>query len=331
MLRYTLIICLIFASLVSFSQKKGKGKKGAVSSPSVPSKSAEQIKAEQDAAAQVKLDADNKLKAESEAERQRKLAEYEAKIKRVLSPDNYNKYSSRPVLDKDIMYKKTVWRRLDMIEKQNKGFMSINHEIPTLIIEYIKLGKLKPYKTDSLDEGLILTDEQFSSNIKDPGVQAPDTTGMGNDEKAEAMKSYLNSANLDPKRMTLLGIKEDAIFDKKRSRMYYDIISVTVYIPAAINPRGFNQPVASVKYKDLVELFKKDNRAIWFNRENDAEHKNFVDAFDLRLFSSYIYKISNPNDEEIVDTYKGDLKAGRYGSEKAANDLMEFEHNLWEF
>jgi gliding motility associated protien GldN len=218
-----------------------------------------------------------------------------------------------------------------MNEKQNRGFMAINHELPTLIIEYIKLGKLKPYKTDSLDEGLTLSDEQFNANIKDPGVQAPDTTGMAPDEKAEAMKSYLNSANLDPKRMSLIGIREDAIFDKKRSRMYYDIIALTVYIPAAINPRGFNQPVASVKYKDLVELFKKDNRASWFNRENDAEHKNFIDAFDLRLFSSYIYKISNPNDEEIVDTYRGDLKAGRYGSEKAANDLMEFEHNLWEF
>jgi gliding motility associated protien GldN len=330
MLRYSLIICLVLASLVSFSQKKGK-KKGAATTSAVPSKSAQQIKAEQDAAAQAKLDEDNKKKAESEAERQRKLAEYEAKIKRVISPDNYNKYSYRPILDKDIMYKKTVWRRLDMNEKMNKGFMSINHELPTLIIEYIRLGKLKPYKTDSLDEGLILTNEQFDFNIKDPSVQAPDTTGMGSDEKAEAMKSYLNSANLDPKRMTMIGIREDAIFDRKRGRMYNDIIVITVYIPAAINPRGFNQPVASVKYKELVELFKKDNRANWFNRENDAEHENFVDAFDLRLFSSYIYKVSNPNDEEIVDTYRGDPKAGRYGSEKAANDLMEFEHNLWEF
>lgn len=328
MLKYTLFLSLIFISFVSFSQKKTKKKSGV---SKVPVKSAAQIKAEQDAAKELLIAEENTKKAAIEAERQIKLAEYEAKIKRVIAPNNSNKYSARPVLDKDIMYKKTSWRRLDMLEKQNKGFMSVNHELPFLIIEYIKLGKLKPYKTDSLDEGLILTDEQFSSNIKDPGVSAPDTIGMATDEKNEAMKSYINSANLDPKRMTLIGLKEDVLFDRKRSRMYYDITVITVYIPAAINPRGFNQPVASVKYKDLVELFKKDNRAIWFNRENDAEHKSFVDAFELRLFSSYIYKVSNPIDEEIVDTYRGDLKAGRYGSVKAANDLMEFEHNLWEF
>ncbi|TAF74782.1 MAG: gliding motility protein GldN [Bacteroidetes bacterium] len=330
MLRNTLISCTLLLALgvtPIFAQKK---KKGATTS-AVPSKSAEQLKAEADAANQAKLDEENKKKAEAEAERQRKLAEYEAKIRRVISPDNFNKYSARPILDKDIMYRKMVWRFLDMKEKQNKGFMSVNHELPTLIMEYIKLGKLKPYKTDSLDDGLLLTDEQFKANTVDPNVQPPDTTGMAPDEKKEAMKSYANSAYLDPKLMTLMSLKEDAIFDRKRSRMYYDILALTIYIPASINPRGFNQPVASVKFKDLVELFRKDNRANWFNRENDAEHRNFIDAFDLRLFSSFIYKISNPNDEQIVDTYGGDLKKGRYGSEKAANDLMEFEHNLWEF
>lgn len=330
MIRNTLISCslLLAVSTVSvFAQSKSK-KKVAASAPTI---SPAQLKAQQDAAAQAKLDEENKIKAEQEAERQRKLAEYEAKVRRVISPDNFNKYSVRPILDKDIMYKKTVWRFLDMKEKQNNAFMSVNHELPTLIVEYIKLGKLKPYFTDSLDEGRVLTDEQFKANIVDPNVQAPDTSGMAPDEKREAMKSYANSANLDPKQMTLISIKEDAIFDRKRSRIYYDIIAITVYIPASINPRGFNQPVATVKFKDLVEIFKKDNRANWFNRENDAEHRNYADAFDLRLFSSFIYKVSNPNDEQIVDTYGGDLKKGRYGSEKAANDLMEFEHNLWEF
>ncbi|MDX2188876.1 MAG: gliding motility protein GldN [Bacteroidota bacterium] len=327
-----MILRLLFCFLLAFStliyaQKKGKGKVK-TSAPAVPTKSAEQLKAEQDAANAAKLEEENKKKAEAEAERQRKLAEYEAKIKRTISPDNYNKYSVHPVLDKDIMFKKTVWRRLDMKEKQNKGFMSTNHEIPTIILEYIKLGKLKPYKTDSLEEGAVLTDEQFKSNIADPNNIMPDTAGMSPEEKAQIMGQ---SRDIDPKQLTLIDIKEDVLFDKKRSRMYYDIIAITVYIPAAMNPRGFNQPVASVKYKDLAELFKKDNRAVWFNRENDAEHKNFTDAFDLRLFSSFIIKVSNPNDELIVDTYGGDPKAGRYGSEKAASDMMEYEHNLWEF
>jgi gliding motility associated protien GldN len=190
------------------------------------------------------------------------------------------------------------------------------------------MKKITAYKSDSLEEGTVLKDAEFSSNLQDPNNQMPDTSGMAKEDIAQILSQ---SREINSKQLTLIEIKEDVIFDKKRSRMYYDIISVSVFIPAALNPRGFNQVVATVKYKDLVEIFKKDNRALWFNRDNDSEHRNFADAFELRLFSSYIIKVNNPNDELIVDTYGGDAKRGRYGSEKAALDIMEFEHNLWEF
>ncbi|MFN0047725.1 MAG: gliding motility protein GldN [Cytophagales bacterium] len=329
MLRNILIVLLSFALFIpSFSQKKKGGGKKKATAPAVASKSPEQIKAEEDAKKQAALEEENKKKAEAEAERLRKLAEYDAKIKRVLSPDNKNKYSTRPILDKDVMFKKTVWRRLDMLEKQNRYFMSINKELPTLILEYVKMKKLIAYESDSLDEGRVLTDAKFIQNLQDPNNQMPDTSGMSKDDIAQILSQ---SREINTKQLTLIDIKEDVIFDKKRSRMYYDIISVAVYIPAALNPRGFNQVIATVKFKDVVELFKKDNRAIWFNRDNDSEHRNFSDAFDLRLFSSYVIKVNNPNDELIQDTYGGDAKRGRYGSEKAALDLMEYEHNLWEF
>lgn len=329
MLKYSVIILLVFlSSLGSFAQKKGSKSKKKTSVPVVSTKSAEQIKAEEDAKKQAALEAENKRKAELEAERLRRLAEYEAKIKRVLSPDNRNKYSARPILDKDVMFKKTVWRRLDMLEKQNRYFMSVNKELPTLILEYIKMKKITAYESDSLDEGKLLTDAKFTSNLQDPNNQMPDTSGMSKDDIAAILAQ---SREINTKQLTLVDLKEDVIFDKKRSRMYYDIIAVTVYIPAALNPRGFNQAIATVKFKDLVELFKKDNRAIWFNRDNDSEHRNFSDAFDLRLFSSFIIKVNNPSDELVQDTYGGDPKKGRYGSEKAALDIMEYEHNLWEF
>lgn len=323
------VVLILGVGISGFAQK---GKKGAKQATVAPSKSAEQLKAEEDAKKAAALEAENKKKAEEEAERQRKLAEYEAKVKRVQSPDAYNKYSVRPILDKDIMYRKMVWRRLDMEEKQNTYFMVVNKELPRLIVEYIQMGKLKAFENDSLEEGRVLTTEKFQGNLKDPNTEAFDSTLYSDPkELAEAYSSYAKSMNLDPKLLTIVELKEDIIFDKKRSRMYYDILAVTLFIPAKRNPRGFNQPVATVKFKDLVELFKKDNRAIWFNRENDSEHRNFADAFELRLFSSYIVKVSNPNDELIVDTYGGDPKAGRYGSEKISNDLMEYEHNLWEF
>jgi gliding motility associated protien GldN len=327
MYKFSVLFLVFFSCSLSFAQKaKGKKTKKSVVAPStIAAKPASS--SSQDLAQRKSMEEEEKRKL-AEAERQRRLAEFEAKIKRVIAPDNKNKYSVRPILDKDIMFRKSVVRRLDMKEKQNRNFMSSNKELPTLILEYIKYGKIKPYASDSLDEGRVFTEAEFMSNLADPNNVMPDTTGMSKED----IKQILGQdRSINTKLLTLVDLKEDVIFDRKRSRVYYDIQSLTVYIPASINPRGFDQRVATVKYKELVEVFKKDNRAIWFNRENDSEHRNFSDAFDLRLFSSFIVKVSSPTDELIVDTYGGDAKKGRFGSEKAALDLMEFEHNLWEF
>ncbi len=48
------------------------------------------------------------------------------------------------------------------------------------------------------------------------------------------------------------------------------------------------------------------------------------------MFQARIIKQSNPGDAFLVDIYKGD-KAGLRASELLENQLMEFEHNLWEY
>jgi hypothetical protein len=77
-------------------------------------------------------------------------------------------------------------------------------------------------------------------------------------------------------------------------------------------------------------LFKSSPNAVWFNALNNQEHKNLSDAFDLRLFASRIIKVSNPDDNSLNDVY-GEGKKGLMASEWARQQLMEFEHNLWEF
>ena len=67
---------------------------------------------------------------------------------------------------------------------------------------------------------------------------------------------------------------------------------------------------------------------------NTAQNKNFADAILLRLFQGSIYKIQNPDDETIDDTYRGNgrpYREGVWAREWTEMMLMEKEHNLWEF
>lgn len=257
-----------------------------------------------------------------------------------------NPLSTKSIHASDIMYQKTVTRAVDLREQQNQPLFAKDHEITRIIIDAVKRGDAQPYLNDSLETEI--TVEQFLTNITIPSAEAEvseedlafmanDDGGWddeGGDEGADAGPAVKKVEYFFPKDLYQMQIREDLIFDKQRSRMYYDILAVTMFVPAdhPDNIKGIEIPIASFSYKELHDKTFKDNPdAIWFNPFNDAEHRNLADAFELRLFSSYIIKVSNPNDEYLVDTYGGDPKVGIMASQWKAFELLEYEHNLWEF
>jgi gliding motility associated protien GldN len=248
------------------------------------------------------------------------------------------------------MYQKSVVRAVDLREKQNKPLFARDQEITKLFLDAIKEGVLTPYASDSLDEGRVLTMEEFKLRIQVPGAapvleeeEEETTTGEvddwgnpigGSAQPAPEEEAAPAGYDFAPRDLYQLEITEDVLFDKQRSVLYYDIQSITLFVPAdhPDNIKGFQYPICTFKYKELVEKVFKDNpKAIWFNPYNDREHRNLADAFELRLFSSYLIKISNPQDEYIEETYGGDPRTGIMASQWKAFEMLEYEHNLWEF
>lgn len=134
-----------------------------------------------------------------------------------------------------------------------------------------------------------------------------------------------------PQDLSLLEIREDWVFDKKRSRLYSDIQTLSIILPSDKTGNGLELPVASFRYKDVERLFRSDpKKYIWYNTENTAQNKNLADAFDLRLFWGRIVKYSNANDRAFLDIYGGDKEA-LIKSLNYEQELMELEHGLWEY
>jgi gliding motility-associated GldN-like protein len=135
-----------------------------------------------------------------------------------------------------------------------------------------------------------------------------------------------------PTAVSVIEIMEDMIFDRKRSRLFWDIQSLKLILPAKNFETGLQRDVGVFKYIDLERLFRSmPEVAIWFNPQNQAEHRNLAEAFALRLFNARIVKVANPKNDYLVDIYNQFPKAGIIASQKAEQDLMELEHNLWEF
>ncbi len=318
-----------------------------------------------------------------------------------------NALSVRKINENDIMMKKTLWRRIDLKEKQNQSMFSKNNEITKYLIDAMKAGLIDGYENDSVKTKLTpdkvqkrmimpnsapqLSAEEIAAGFgtetapgggndgwgdnktkkdpKKPATKAADD-GWGTPKKPAAQpvddgwgtpkkkatakntkgKKGAKNSLVETKKDTvavaavptiqgdeyfakdfnILEVKEDWIFDKKRSRLYYDIQTVTVYLPSDKNSAGVETPLATFKYTDMDKLFRSDpKKFIWYNPQNQAQHKNLADAFDLRLFYGRITKVANPGDTDLVGMY-GD-KEGLLKSYQTEYELMETEHGLWEY
>ncbi len=249
----------------------------------------------------------------------------------------YNMQSLRPIHHDDQFFRKSLWLRLDLKEKQNKALMAKNNEITKVIIEAVKAGILRPFNNDSL--ATRMSQEQFLQNITIPNSSIDDEdilmgmTEEGEDPwNPEENTNTTSAAAMEyfPKDFTILELKEDLIFDKKRAKMYHDIQAISIYLPAEKNPTGIEKLVASFSYKELVENVFRDNPdAVWFNNQNPKEHRNLEEAFELRLFAGHLTKFANSEDNMVEDIY-GSGKSALVMSQQLEHGLVEYESELWE-
>lgn len=159
--------------------------------------------------------------------------------------------------------------------------------------------------------------------------QGAEGTDLGGAEASSQGETYMFA----PKDVSVIEIVEDMIFDKERGRQYYDVQAVTLILPPENFPNtGLLKEVASFRYKDLIRVFQENPEiSTWVNPQNSAMHLNLEHAFDLRLFSAHVVKYSNPDDERIVDMVDGSKRQALLKSLEYEYDLLEREHELWEY
>ena len=229
--------------------------------------------------------------------------------------NGYNPLSLRQVHESYLMWKRTLWRRVDLKEKQNKPFFAMNRELSKIIISAVERGVLIPYRSDSVNDANVMSREDFLINIQQENLDAEDDFddgGFEDDPFAAAFEDDPFATDeeevetgpifIPNREFSIFEIKEDLYFDRIHSRIYFDIQSISMYLPgdSFYNLTGVEKPVASFRFIDLYNLFKSmPKEAIWFNDSNIAQHKNLGDAFLLRLFKGIIVKVANADDVRV--------------------------------
>lgn len=235
------------------------------------------------------------------------------------------------VRESDVLWKKVVWRVIDTREKLNLPFVYPNMPLMTIIMRGLEEEKITAYVfNDTTEFHKPLTKEEVLEM-----TNKVDTVVTTDPETYETiMKPVYNTLNpLDIKRYR---IKELWYFDKETSNMEVRLLGIAPMIAEELegfeDQGGFSAPITAERpmfwlyYPDCRDYF---GRFQAFNEGNDASVMSWEDLFEIRLFSSYIFKVSNVYNRRLQDYLSGTnlLLEG----EKIKQEIFNFEHDLWQY
>lgn len=235
----------------------------------------------------------------------------------------------------DVMWSKKVWRHIDMNEKINaplrypkanetkdrKNFIS-------MVMDAVKEGSLQAYRTDDDEFTYPMTLQEFE---KVGGADSMHITVVRPDPPYDEYDSVVFRP-FNPDDVVMLRLKEEWFFDKQRSVLDVRIIGIC---PLSLARDQEGNLVEGGQKKPLFWIYYQEARRIFanaevFNRYNTSQRLTFEDIFMKRMFNSYIMKEDNVYNRRIED-YKTNPMDALLESERIKQDMVNFEHDLWEY
>lgn len=231
-----------------------------------------------------------------------------------------------PIREADVFWSKNIWRIIDARQKLNQPFSYPQRPLIEIIHNAAKRGELTVY------DPAVLNADQFKQPLTAGEVskigERTDSVMQVNvmDGETEEMVVYNNPLTWD--KITKFKVKEVWFFDENTGTMRVRIIGLAPVMEdydAQGNYRG-DMTMYWVPYASLRNMLAKEEA---FNPGNDWQHYSWEDLFEMRKFQSYIYKESNVHDRNIQE-YATALDA-QLESERIKQELMEKEHDLWNY
>ncbi len=228
----------------------------------------------------------------------------------------------KPLREADIFWEKRIWRVIDVREKMNHTFMYPNDPFFVILQNAALNGDITIYSTenDRFDyafDSLGVRDIFYSTDtvmIYDPVTLEPTISIIENSINWEDVKRFR--------------IKEAWFFDENTGSMNVRILGIAPLIEVNDDAGNFRfeKPMFWAYYPEARPLLSKHKV---FNPQNDAALISWENLFEMRFFSSYIFKQSNIQDFQLQHYLSGvDLLLE---AEKIKQEIFNFEQDLWSY
>ena len=223
----------------------------------------------------------------------------------------------------NIQFYKRIWRVIDLSDSVNKIFAAPGETLIGILMDAIKNDKIVAYA----DEGF-KTRMSYTKVLKalSDSVIITDLDSLTGDPIGS--HSVYNPFN--PDSVTKLEIKEDIYFDKVRSRVVTQIISIAPIKKV----KGSAGDVIGEQHPFYL-YFPQVRMAIAgrevFDTQRDLYDMSYDDIFVSRNFKGIIVKESNPGDLRIRDKYPNDDDKQKAESDRIEREITNYKKNLWKY
>ncbi len=231
------------------------------------------------------------------------------------------------------MYKKRVWRVIDLREKINLNLYYPTSPIKDrmslidLLLNGIANEGITAYNTDDDRFTQPMSRTQID-NVFDAVEKSQNYTDENGDEQTVMIKGEITSSEVKQ-----YWLKEDWFFDRKHSTMNVRILGICpirFYVKDGDEGEDaeMRKTMAFWIYFPEVRRILADHEV--FNNNNDAERRTFDDIFFKRYFNSFIVKVSNVYDDRSIQDYSLGIQS-LLEAEALKKQITDYEQDLWEY
>ncbi len=226
------------------------------------------------------------------------------------------------IREADVLWSKRLWRVIDTREKMNLAFAYPKMPFVNILLNIIsKDERAKIF----IDDGFTM--EATIEEIMDR-LGGRETVSVYNPVTEEFEETVVTNS-FNPDEITKFRIKEDWVFDEESSRMEVRIMGIAP-IMDVYNDDDTKRGEQAMFWIYYPSIRKSLAGYEVFNINNDAQRYTWEDLFEIRYFSSYVYKESNVRDMRIKDYMANGVDA-LMEAETIERKLFEYEHDLWSY
>ncbi len=243
------------------------------------------------------------------------------------------------IREDDAVYRQKIWREIDTREKMNLPFRYTanddngNQRFISILLKAAQDGPDNGGATvfSAVDDRFTtpMTVSEIAKSISGGSVSVPLYDEQGN---ITGYKEVVAEVNLDS--FYKFRIKEEVIFDKESSRLFWRILGIAP-IKNVITSQGVNlgeQELFWVYYPDMRPIFAKYEV---YNGKNYGARMSWEELFESRMFYGRIVKstLDNPFDQYLSQQQglSGNNILQLLEGETIKEKIFNYEQNLWSY